>query len=107
MTATTNSASKKASLPPNKVTGQQRKTLNLNTYKDHALGDYVETIRHYGTVDSYSTESVSTHLFVYFLQTTGYIMQQLLYYRWSLNTDHPSHVTAGPAAKTLKNNWAV
>lgn len=32
--------------------------MNLNTYKVHALGDYVETIRRYGTTDSYSTESV-------------------------------------------------
>ncbi|KJA13829.1 hypothetical protein HYPSUDRAFT_99722, partial [Hypholoma sublateritium FD-334 SS-4] len=33
--------------------------LNLNTYKDHSLGDYVESIRQYGTVDSYSTEAAS------------------------------------------------
>lgn len=46
---------------PKKATGRQRKTLNLNTYKDHSLGDYVETIRRNGTVDSYSTESVSCH----------------------------------------------
>lgn len=32
---------------------------NLNTYKAHSLGDYVETIRQYGTTDSYSTELVS------------------------------------------------
>lgn len=32
---------------------------NMNTYKTHALGDYVETIRQYGTTDSYSTELVS------------------------------------------------
>lgn len=37
---------------------RQYKTLNLNTYKDHSLGDYVETIRQYGTTDSYSTELV-------------------------------------------------
>ena len=37
--------------------------LNLNTYKDHSLGDYVETIRQYGTTDSYSTESVGSSLF--------------------------------------------
>jgi hypothetical protein len=35
------------------------KTLNLNTYKHHALGDYSATIRKYGTTDSYSTEPVS------------------------------------------------
>ena len=34
------------------------KTLNLNTYKHHALGDYTSTIRRYGTTDSYSTEAV-------------------------------------------------
>jgi hypothetical protein len=34
------------------------KTLNLNTYKFHAIGDVVATIRRYGTTDSYSTESV-------------------------------------------------
>lgn len=35
------------------------KHLNLKTYKYHALGDYVSTIRRYGTTDSYSTEPVS------------------------------------------------
>lgn len=35
------------------------KSFNLNTYKNHSLGDYVEMIRKYGTVDSYSTELVS------------------------------------------------
>ncbi|KAF8151198.1 hypothetical protein BJ912DRAFT_869512 [Pholiota molesta] len=36
--------------------GRRYKTLNLNTYKDHSLGDYVATIRRNGTIDSYSTE---------------------------------------------------
>lgn len=35
------------------------KMLNLQRYKHHSLGDYVETIRQYGTTDSYSTQSVS------------------------------------------------
>ena len=35
------------------------KTLNLQTYKLHALGDYPEQIRMYGTTDSYSTQPVS------------------------------------------------
>jgi len=38
------------------------KQLNLKTYKYHSLGDYVETIRRFGTTDSYSTQSVSIHL---------------------------------------------
>lgn len=32
--------------------------MNLDTYKIHSLGDYVEAIRQYGTTDSYSTELV-------------------------------------------------
>lgn len=35
------------------------KTLNLSTYKYHALGDYVRMIRMFGTTDSYSTQIVS------------------------------------------------
>lgn len=35
-----------------------KKPLNLNTYKNHSLGDYTEAIRRYGTTDSYSTEIV-------------------------------------------------
>lgn len=35
------------------------KRTNLLTYKLHALGDYVSTIRLFGTTDSYSTQIVS------------------------------------------------
>ncbi|KAH7909388.1 hypothetical protein BJ138DRAFT_1102735 [Hygrophoropsis aurantiaca] len=35
----------------------KRKLLNLNTYKYHALGDYPDTIRRFGTTDSYSTQT--------------------------------------------------
>ena len=45
------------------------KSLNLNTYKHHALGDYVSTIRRYGTTDSYSTEAVRG-LFLHTLDTS-------------------------------------
>ena len=38
--------------------GRQSKTLNINTYKFHSYGDYARTIWMYGTMDSYSTESV-------------------------------------------------
>ena len=38
--------------------GSQKKALNLQTYKFHALGDYVQSIRLFGTVDSYSTQLV-------------------------------------------------
>lgn len=36
------------------------KQLNLRTYKFHSLGDYCHTIRRFGTVDSYSTQPVSS-----------------------------------------------
>jgi hypothetical protein len=39
-------------------TGRKIKTLNLSTYKMHTLGDYVSTIRRYGTTDNYSTQTV-------------------------------------------------
>ncbi|KAJ3816794.1 hypothetical protein F5880DRAFT_1618922 [Lentinula raphanica] len=35
---------------------RKRRLLNLLTYKFHALGDYVKTIRLFGTTDSYSTQ---------------------------------------------------
>jgi hypothetical protein len=44
----------------NKTPGgtRRRKYYNMDTYKHHALGDYVDSIRAYGTCDSYSTELV-------------------------------------------------
>jgi hypothetical protein len=46
---------------------RQPKTLNLQTYKLHALGDYVSTIKRYGTSDSYSTAIVSPLTIMIFL----------------------------------------
>ncbi|KAL1753920.1 hypothetical protein FB107DRAFT_276230 [Schizophyllum commune] len=40
--------------------GRKPKRLNLCTYKFHALGDYVQTIKTYGTTDSYSTQMART-----------------------------------------------
>ena len=39
--------------------GPKKRTLNLNTYKFHALADYVATIRLFGTTDSYLTLLIS------------------------------------------------
>ena len=41
------------------VSTQRPKTLNLRTYKLHALGDYMASIRMFGTTDSYLTQPVS------------------------------------------------
>ena len=43
---------------------RQPKTLNLQTYKMHALGDYHNQIRMFGTTDSFSTQSVRLYYFV-------------------------------------------
>jgi hypothetical protein len=48
---------------------RKAKSFNLNTYKLHSLGDYVATIRRFGTTDSYSTERVST-FFVWWLRAS-------------------------------------
>ncbi|KAG6895033.1 hypothetical protein C0992_003455 [Termitomyces sp. T32_za158] len=37
--------------------GPPKKTFNMQTYKLHSLGDYVSTIRRFGTTDSYSTQT--------------------------------------------------
>lgn len=42
--------------------GPKVKKLNLKTYKYHALGDYPDTIRQFGTTDSFSTQPVSFNL---------------------------------------------
>ena len=41
-----------------KAPTRRPKTFNLGTYKGHSYGDYVKSIRQYGTMDSYSTEPV-------------------------------------------------
>jgi hypothetical protein len=37
---------------------KKNKKFSLRTYKLHALGHYPDTIRHFGTTDSYSTQTV-------------------------------------------------
>ncbi|KAL1671172.1 hypothetical protein EV122DRAFT_295608 [Schizophyllum commune] len=41
---------------PTPAAARKARPLNLATYKFHALGDYVQTIRLFGTTDSYSTQ---------------------------------------------------
>jgi len=53
-----------------KSEGPQMKKFNLQKYKHHALGDYIDTIREFGTMDSFSMEHVSTcSIFWYFILT--------------------------------------
>jgi Tfp pilus assembly protein PilP len=54
----TKTTTKTNSQPQKSSSGRQLKQFNLNTYKYHALGDYCNTIRRFGTTDSYSTQPV-------------------------------------------------
>jgi len=45
--------------PQKRNSGRQTKEFSLKTYKFHLLGDYCNTIRWFGTTDSYSTQPVS------------------------------------------------
>ncbi|KAG2050291.1 hypothetical protein BDR06DRAFT_984070 [Suillus hirtellus] len=45
--------------PPPESSRARVKNFNLNTYKFHAMGDYVRTIRFFGTTDSFTTQIVS------------------------------------------------
>jgi len=53
---------------------------NLSTYKLHALGDYVNTIRRRGTTDSYSTQMVC-FFFLLLIQLSNLLVRE------SVNTD--------------------
>ena len=46
--------------PSNTTSSRKDKKFNMNTYKFHALGDYVTSIRLFGTPDSYTSQLVST-----------------------------------------------
>lgn len=48
--------------PQKSSSGRQPKGFSLKTYKYHALADYCDTIRRFGTTDSYSTQSVGLSL---------------------------------------------
>lgn len=74
------------------------KVFNLQTYKFHALGDYVSTIRRYGTSDSYSTEPVCPHIIF------NYELPSFDFPRVNLNTVLPRQDIAAPIANLLLNS---
>jgi hypothetical protein len=78
-----------------KASTRRSKSLNLNTYKHHALGDYASTIRKYGTTDSYSAESVSS-LSLFYAGHTHWLTCRL---NWSTATQ--SRGTHARAEKVL------
>jgi hypothetical protein len=82
--STTNvaSESRRPTAPNNNA--RKQKKLNLRTYKYHALGNYVDTIRRFGTTDSYSTQPVSIYPMTCMLCLTAVVG-----IRVSLSTEHP------------------
>jgi hypothetical protein len=76
---------------------KRTKVFNLQTYKFHALGDYVSTIRRYGTSDSYSTEPVC-HI------TFNYELPSLDFSRANLNTVLPRQDIVALIAILLLNS---
>lgn len=78
-----------------KAPRRRRKTMNLDTYKVHALGDYVETIRTYGTCDSYSTERVRKY--GTYQGDNGYIF----HHRVSLSTVHQNPYIPAQAGRVF------
>jgi hypothetical protein len=47
--------------------GRKAKKFNLYTYKFHAMGDYVRSIRLFGTTDSFTTQIVRVSEFLLFV----------------------------------------
>ena len=82
-------------------TAPSKKKLNLNTYKFHALGDYVATIRLFGTTDSYSTQIVS------FIFRSLILCRDLLFYRGNLHTALLSDSMDSQTRRTPQNKSHV
>jgi hypothetical protein len=71
------------------------KTLNIFTYKYHALADYPNTIQRVGTSDSYSTQPVSDIFVVLSIL-------HLIFYRENLNIIDPSASTPTQARRKIQ-----
>ena len=83
---------------PSGTQGRRLKTLNLNTYKNHSLGDYTATIRKYGTTDSYSTETVRIKYI------SKFSIGCLPFGRANWNIDHPNHGILVQVVRTSSAN---
>jgi hypothetical protein len=93
------SKSKRPMAPDSKA--QKQKKFNLMTYKYHALGHYVDTIRCFGTTDSYSTQPVS----VCMMQVCMIMLTYVVGIRASLSTVHPKLDHFGRAADQYHSKY--
>lgn len=53
------------------TTATKLKPFNLDNFKHHSLGDYAQTIRDFGTTDSFSSQIVSTFLYLSLFRNTS------------------------------------
>jgi hypothetical protein len=82
------------------VSWKKPKPLNLDTYKWHALGDYVRAIRLFGGTDGFSTQVVSNFFHVYSIYSHLLVNRvNLLTKLLSACTDRQT--SAMPSAKLL------
>jgi hypothetical protein len=80
---------------------RQPKAFNLQTYKVHALGDYVSSIKTYGTTDSY-TSAIARSLSSLLFKNTK---TDLFYYRVNSSIALPRVDISEPAKRTLCDRW--
>lgn len=91
--------------PANKTSHKDErrsKKFSLTSYKYHSLGDYPATIRHYGTLDSFSTEPVSCNC--YCMYSFSFPLITYICYRASWSIGYQKHDTKGRTGKPLSNN---
>jgi hypothetical protein len=99
-TSATNQASESRRPTAPNSNARKQKKLNLRTYKLHALGDYVDTIRHFGTTDSYSTQSVSIQIMFCVM-----VFTIVLCIRVSWSIEHPKLGHFGLAADQYHSKY--
>ena len=74
-------------------------SMSLLTYKLHALGDYVETIRRWGTTDSYNSQTV--RIFFYPANSSNRL------YRENVNTDESNATGFVQTTNSLLNHLQI
>jgi hypothetical protein len=99
-TSATNQASESRRPTAPNSNARKQKKLNLRTYKLHALGDYVNSIRRFGTTDSYSTQSVSIQMMLCVM-----VFTVVLCIRASWSIEHPKLGHFGLAADQYHSKY--
>ena len=80
--------------------GKKSKFLNLFTYKWHALGDYVHTIRLFGPTDGFSTQVVS-NFFPMYLSLSRFLVNRVNSLTKLLSACTDRQTSAMPSTKLL------